>query len=295
MGGLGHDFKAGVNYINEPKLYVTFNSGSTDYAYTHLDNNINGPISGVSPEQGRRRGEPADEAVSACTSRTTGALTNRLTLNAGLRYDLVTGFAIDQSSVTNFDKLQAARPVGALQRRGRLRGVRAVEQGGLQQHPAAHRRRVGRVRRPAGTSFRAGWGIYYDFGYTNANILFPGLSAQGGSGVIVHGDQHRRDQEPGRQLLHLRPADQQHRVAEPGEPGRAVLQLERGGAARQAAVHEPVLGRLVARARRRRRSSTSTTSTSRARTSASAGRSTPSRRPARAGTRRSDSARRTRR
>jgi hypothetical protein len=31
---------------------------------------------------------------------------------------------------------------------------------------------------------RAGWGIYYDFGYTNANILFPGLSAQGGSGVI---------------------------------------------------------------------------------------------------------------
>ncbi len=31
---------------------------------------------------------------------------------------------------------------------------------------------------------RAGWGIYYDFGYTNANILFPGLSVQGGSGVI---------------------------------------------------------------------------------------------------------------
>ncbi len=31
---------------------------------------------------------------------------------------------------------------------------------------------------------RAGWGIYYDFGFTNATILFPGLSAQGGSGVI---------------------------------------------------------------------------------------------------------------
>jgi len=36
MGGLGHDFKAGVNYIHEPKLFVTFASGSTDYAYTHL-------------------------------------------------------------------------------------------------------------------------------------------------------------------------------------------------------------------------------------------------------------------
>ena len=31
---------------------------------------------------------------------------------------------------------------------------------------------------------RAGYGVYYDFGYTNANILFPGLSAQGGSGTI---------------------------------------------------------------------------------------------------------------
>ena len=44
MGGLGHDFKAGVNYINEPHLFVTFSSGSTDYAYTHLDLNQNGPI-----------------------------------------------------------------------------------------------------------------------------------------------------------------------------------------------------------------------------------------------------------
>ena len=32
MGGLGHAFKAGVNYIHEPRLYVTFSSGSTDYA-----------------------------------------------------------------------------------------------------------------------------------------------------------------------------------------------------------------------------------------------------------------------
>ena len=27
-GGLGHDFKAGVNFIHEPRLYITFNSGS---------------------------------------------------------------------------------------------------------------------------------------------------------------------------------------------------------------------------------------------------------------------------
>ena len=47
MGGLGHDLKAGANFIHEPRLYVTFSSGSTDYAYTHLTNDINGPISRV--------------------------------------------------------------------------------------------------------------------------------------------------------------------------------------------------------------------------------------------------------
>ena len=33
-GGFGHDMKAGANFIHEPKLYVTFSSGSADYAYT---------------------------------------------------------------------------------------------------------------------------------------------------------------------------------------------------------------------------------------------------------------------
>ena len=28
MGGLGHDFKAGVNFINEPTLFTTFNGGA---------------------------------------------------------------------------------------------------------------------------------------------------------------------------------------------------------------------------------------------------------------------------
>ena len=74
---------------------------------------------------------------------------------------------------------------------------------------------------------RAGWGIYYDFGYTNANILFPGLSAQGGSGVVFTRDQHRRHQEPRRQLLHGRPADLEHRQPERGQSERAVLRLER--------------------------------------------------------------------
>ena len=75
-------------------------------------------------------------------------------------------------------------------------------------------------------------------------------------------NEHGRHQEPGRQLLHGRPADREHRQPERGQPGRAVLQLERRRAADPAAVDEPDVGRLVAPARRRRRCSTSTTCTS---------------------------------
>ena len=36
MGGLGHDMKAGVNYIHEPRLFITFNTATNDYTYNHL-------------------------------------------------------------------------------------------------------------------------------------------------------------------------------------------------------------------------------------------------------------------
>ncbi len=182
MGGLGHSFKAGVNYINEPTLYVTFNSGSSDYAYTHSDNNINGPITGVTRNK--------DGAAANLPMKQIGMyfqddwrLTNRITLNAGLRYDLVTGFAINQQGVTNFDKLQAAGQSGLFD------GVVGFQEWGPSSKEDYNniQPRIGVAWDVFGTGrdlIRAGWGIYYDFGYTNANILFPGLSAQGGSGVI---------------------------------------------------------------------------------------------------------------
>ena len=73
MGGLGHDFKAGVNYINEPRLFLTFTSGSSDYAYTHLDQRSGRADQRGDANKRRRVGEPADGSVRHATSRTTGA------------------------------------------------------------------------------------------------------------------------------------------------------------------------------------------------------------------------------
>jgi hypothetical protein len=181
MGGLGHDFKAGVNYINEPTLAVNFNTGSSDYTYAHLTNNIAGPLSGVSlNNDGGDANLPMKQF--GVYFQDDWRLSSRLTLNMGLRYDLVTGFAIDQSIVPNFQKLQA----GGLS--GLFNGVVGFQEWGPSSKEDYDniQPRIGIAWDVFGNGrdlFRAGWGIYYDFGYTNANILFPGLSAQGGSGV----------------------------------------------------------------------------------------------------------------
>ena len=181
-GGLGHDFKLGANFIYEPKLYITFNSGSGAYAYTHLDNNANGPISAISlGSSGAGVNLPMNQY--AFYFQDDWKVSDRFTVNAGIRYDLVTGFAINQKGITNFDKMQAAGLAG------RFAGVPAFEDWG--KDPAEDRNniqpRIGfawDVRGNGKDVVRAGYGIYYDFGYTNANILFAALNMVGGQGSI---------------------------------------------------------------------------------------------------------------
>src|SRR5687768_10330147 len=181
-GGLGHDLKAGVNYIHEPKLYVTFSSGSADYAYTHLTLELNGPISTVSRNKpGASANLPMDQY--GFYIQDDWRVTDRLTVNAGLRYDLVTGFLIDQSQIPNYVALTTAAQAG------RFAGVPGFEEFGKKASEDKNnwQPRIGAVYDLRGDGrdvIRAGWGIYYDYGFTNANILFPGLSAQGGSGLI---------------------------------------------------------------------------------------------------------------
>jgi hypothetical protein len=182
MGGLGHDFKAGLNFINEPRLFITFSSGSTDYAYSHLTNDINGPISAIS------RSKPGASAnlpmkQFAVYFQDDWRATSRLTINAGLRYDLVTGFLIDQSKIPNYIALTGAAAAG------RFAGVPGFDEFGKKATEDRNniQPRIGAVYDLRGDGrdvVRVGWGIYYDYGFTNANILFPGLSAQGGSGIV---------------------------------------------------------------------------------------------------------------
>jgi outer membrane receptor protein involved in Fe transport len=177
MGGVGHDFKAGVNFVNEPRLYLTFTSGTSDYAYSHGDNTLNGPVTAISINGGL-----ADSNVPlkqyAAYFQDDWRLTNRLTLNLGLRYDLITGYQLDQSKNPNYVKVQAA---GAA---GQLKGIKGAENIGLSPEDDKDniQPRVGfalDVRGDGRDVIRGGWGVYYDMGYTNANVLFPSVDATG--------------------------------------------------------------------------------------------------------------------
>ena len=176
-GGLGHDFKAGGNFINEPRLFITFNTGKGVIQYNHLTSDVNGPISNVTLNDGDSHANIPVKQYAAYI-QDDWRVTDRLTLNLGLRYDLVKGLQFDQSKNPNY---VLAQQLGAA---GRFANVVGYENFGKapKDDTNNYQPRLGGVwdvRGDAKDLVRAGWGIYTDFGYTNSNVLFPAADASG--------------------------------------------------------------------------------------------------------------------
>jgi outer membrane receptor protein involved in Fe transport len=181
--GLGHDFKLGVNFINEPHLFLTFNTGTGGYAFSHLTNDLNGPIQSVTLNGGSAEANTPMKQY-AVYAQDDWRVNGKLTLNLGFRYDLIDGMAIDQTKNPNFVILDKAAKAGV------LAGIKGFEDFG--KTPAEDKNnyqpRVGFAYDVNGNGkdvVRGGYGRYYDFGYTNANILFAAVNATGiGAGTV---------------------------------------------------------------------------------------------------------------
>ena len=195
MGGIGHDFKAGVNFINEPRLFITFNSGKGVLQHTHLTDDVNGPISVVTLNDGDASANIPLKQY-AIYFQDDWRATDRLTINAGLRWDYITGYQFDQSLNPNFVKVQAAGAAGLLQ------GIKGLENAGLepQEDKDNVQPRIGfayDIKGDGRSVLRGGWGIYMDMGYTNSNALFAASDATGrGFGAVLRVDNQQGIRNP---------------------------------------------------------------------------------------------------
>ena len=181
MGGLGHDFKAGVNWIHEPRLYATFNGGAAPQLTLNSDS-LTSTVRNVQYQGGAADiNIPLD--LYSIYVQDDWRLTDRVTLNLGLRYDYVDGMPLDQSANPNFQEFQRAGAAGRFTNFPLLEDFgQSTRNDGDNIQPRAG---VAWDVTGAGTSVvRAGWGMYTDFGYTNSNILFPAIDVAGGHGQV---------------------------------------------------------------------------------------------------------------
>ena len=101
---------------------------------------------------------------------------------------------------------------------------------------------------------RGGWGIYQDVGYTNSNVLFPALDANGAFGAVFPVDNQDGIRNPDGSLLQGRPAAAQHRRSQnQADPSALPLFGQFLDPRLENALYAPDVDRLVARADRRAR------------------------------------------
>jgi hypothetical protein len=185
-GGIGHALKVGFNWIHEPHLFITFNTGKGVVQYAHLDNTLSGPISTITLNDGDASANiPLNQY--ALFVQDDFKVNSRLTFNLGLRYDVIKGYQIDQANNPNFVKVQTAGAAGL------LAGIKGLENFGKtpQDDTNNWQPRIGfayDVRGDGKDVIRGGWGIYTDVGYTNSNLLFPAADAAGRFGAVLSVD-----------------------------------------------------------------------------------------------------------
>ena len=177
LGGLAHELKGGINWIHEPRLRAFAGQG-THGIFEVGGFALNAPVINVIVIGGNTTSDiPVD--LFGVYVQDTWRLTDRITLNLGVRWDMVDGMPIDQSTSANFLAMQAAG------RAGRFAGT-LLEDFGQETRPDRDnvQPRLGAVidlRGDGRDVVRGGWGLYTDFSYTNSNALVAAIdAAQGG-------------------------------------------------------------------------------------------------------------------
>jgi hypothetical protein len=179
--GRTNNFKVGANYIHEPTLGGDFTTG-TSGQFSFAADNVNSPVvditffggfSGDKTPVNQYSGYFQDDILAS----------DRLTVNVGLRYDYWTGFDLNQTSNPIWQTLSTQTRYNE----SYLQEFKGGRGGVLKNDKNNWSPRIGFTFDAQGDGkhlIRGGWGIYYDFPYTNATILFPASAVQSNYGVV---------------------------------------------------------------------------------------------------------------
>ncbi len=180
LGGRRNDFKTGFNYVHEPILGGTFTTGKAGQ-YTLLENRVGSPVTEIVITGGNAQfSTPIDQY--GVYFQDDLALNDRLTINAGVRYDFWEGFDLDQSSNPILKTLSSQTTYKDSSIYDGFSGW----DGKLENDTDNISPRLGFTYDLTGASrhiLRGGVGRYYDFPYTNATLLFPAESVQSNFGI----------------------------------------------------------------------------------------------------------------
>ncbi len=165
----GHHFKVGINYVHEPTLGGSFTTGTVP-RFDHLGPERDSPIVNININGGFF-GDSTPNDQYGLYFQDDWNINDRLTFNLGLRYDYVSGLEINQSPSTLFQDLHNSQFDFSW-----LQPFQDSADGSIEMDNDNFQPRLGAAYDVAGdgeTVIRGGWGLYYDFPYTNANLLFP--------------------------------------------------------------------------------------------------------------------------
>jgi carboxypeptidase family protein/TonB-dependent receptor-like protein len=182
LGGMHHDFKAGAQYVNEPTLGGDFTTGTAGQ-FSLKSDQVGSPVVSIIVNGGFF-GDSTPIKQYNYYFQDDIAVNNKLTVNAGLRYDLWTGYNLDQSTNPNFIGITSPA-IQALYHESYIQdfaGGKTVKNDKNNWGP-----RLGFSYDLHGDSrniIRGGAGRYYDFPYTNATILFPAGAVQSRFGPV---------------------------------------------------------------------------------------------------------------
>jgi outer membrane receptor protein involved in Fe transport len=175
-----HSFKVGANYIHEPELGGDFTTGTAGQ-YTLAGNSPNSPVTAITITGGFAHfSTPIDQY--GIYFQDDWNVSDRLTLNLGLRYDYWDGFDLDQRSNPIWQVLSTQ----TVFTEPYLRDFQGGRGGVLENDDDNYAPRLGfswDVKGDGRHVLRGGYGTFYDFPYTNATILFPAEVVQSNYGT----------------------------------------------------------------------------------------------------------------